>query len=181
MAETLRLTPSESLTVVESTPEALVVEATYGAGGKPPPKHLHPIQDEHFRVLEGALYFRLGSVERDLAAGEEIDVPAGVPHQVWNPHDEPARVSWETRPAGRTERWFRAVDALNREAGEGKTPSPLAFATLLSEYRDTFRLTVGPDPLVGPAIKALGALGRLRGHRAEALGALGRLRGHRAE
>ena len=165
VGETLRLTASESVTIVESSPERLVVEATYGSGGKPPPKHLHPSQDEHFRMLEGTLRFRLGSVERDLESGDEIEVPRGVAHQVWNPHAEPARVSWTTAPAGRTERWFRAIDALNREAGEGQTPSPLAFATLLSEYRDCFRLAVGPDPLVGPAIKALGAVGRLRGHR----------------
>ena len=74
-------------------------------------------------------------------------------------------MSWRTSPAGRTERWFRAVDALNREAG-GKTPSALAYAVLLSAYRDSFRLAIGPDPLVGPVIAALGALGRLRGHRA---------------
>ncbi|HEY8000583.1 MAG TPA: hypothetical protein VID76_01525, partial [Solirubrobacterales bacterium] len=66
MAESLRLTASESLTIVEATPEALVVEASYGPGGKPPPKHLHPSQDEHFRMLEGTLRFRLGSVEHDL-------------------------------------------------------------------------------------------------------------------
>ncbi len=116
-------------------------------------------------MVSGSLRFRLGSVERDLEVGEEIEIPAGVAHQVFNPHDEPARVTWRTSPAGRTEQWFRAVDRLNREAS-GKRPSMLAFATLLSEYRDTFRLAVGPDPLVGPAIAGLGALGRLRGHRA---------------
>jgi mannose-6-phosphate isomerase-like protein (cupin superfamily) len=164
MPEELRLTPSESVTVTSSTPDALVVEATYGPGGKPPPRHYHPAQDEHFEVLEGRMTFRLGSVERELEAGEEIDIPQGVSHQVWNPNDEPARVTWETRPALRTERWFRGVDAIVREAG-GKTPSPLAFATLLSEYGDCFRLAVGPYVLVAPVIKALGAVGRLRGHR----------------
>ena len=164
MAETLQLTPSESITIVSSTPDALVVEATYGQGGKPPPKHYHPAQDEHFEVLEGTMMFRLGSVEHEVAAGEEIDIPEGVAHQVWNPNEEPARVTWQTRPALRTEQWFRGVDAIVREAGD-KTPSPLAFATLLSEYRDCFRLAVGPDLLVAPVIKLLGAVGRLRGHR----------------
>ena len=53
-----------------------MVEATYGPGGKPPPKHFHPAQDELFRVLEGTLRFRLGSIERELEAGEEIEIPA---------------------------------------------------------------------------------------------------------
>jgi len=164
--ETFQLTESERVTVVESSAESLLVEAIYGPGGSPPPKHLHPAQDEIFQVLDGSLRFRLGSIDRDVDAGEEIQIPAGVAHQVFNPNDEPARVAWRTSPAGRTEGWFRAVDALNREAAPGR-PSVLAFATLLSEYRDTFRLTVGPDPLVGPVIAALGALGRMRGHRAD--------------
>ena len=166
MAEELRLTASESVTVVESAADALVVEATYGPGGKPPPKHYHPAQDEHFRVIEGTMTFRIGSVERDVTAGEEIEVPEGVAHQVWNPHDRPATVRWETRPALRTEQWFRGVDRIVRAAGD-KTPSALAFATLLSEYRDCFRIAVGPDLLVCPVIKVLGTVGRLRGHSAE--------------
>ena len=165
MADALQLTRSESVTVVDSTPERLLVQARYGPGGKPPPKHFHPAQDERFEVIEGTLQFRLGSVERAVAAGGEIEIPRGVAHQVWNPHDHDALVAWETAPALRTERWFRAVDRVVRAAGD-KDPSPLAFATLLSEYRDVFRLAVGPDPLVAPAIKVLGALGRLRGHQA---------------
>ena len=164
MAESLQLTPSESVTIVSATPGALVVEATYGPGGKPPPRHYHPAQDEHFDVLEGRMMFRLGSVEREVEAGEGIDIPQGVAHQVWNPSDAPARVTWETRPALRTEQWFRGIDAIAREAGD-KRPSPLAFATLLSEYSDCFRLAVGPYLLVGPVIRALGAVGRMRGHR----------------
>ena len=110
--------------------------------------------------------FRVGSVERDVTAGEEIEVPEGVAHQVWNPHDRPATVRWETRPALRTEQWFRNVDRIVRAAGD-RTPSALAFATLLSEYGDCFRIAVGPHLLVAPVIKVLGAVGRLRGHRAE--------------
>ena len=165
-AEALQLTRSESVTVVDSKPDRLLVQARYGPGGKPPPKHFHPAQDERFEVIEGTLSFRLGSVERDVAAGGEIEIPRGVAHQVWNPRDHDVLVAWETVPALRTEEWFRAVDRVVRAAGE-KDPSPLAFATLLSEYRDVFRLAVGPDPLVAPAIKLLGGIGRLRGHSAQ--------------
>jgi hypothetical protein len=48
-----------------------------------------------------------------------------------------------------------------RDAG-GKQPSPLAFGPLLAEYDDVFRLAVGPSAVVQPAVRALGALGRLR-------------------
>jgi quercetin dioxygenase-like cupin family protein len=164
MTDTLKLTPHETLTIRRSTVEVLEVEASYGPGGKPPPPHLHPAQDEHFEVLAGTLNARVGGEDRVLVAGEVLDIPAGTPHQMWNGSNEGARVRWETRPGGRTEAWFRAVDAAIRDAG-GRMPGPLAFAPLIDEFRDTFRLAVGPDWAVGPAMKALGAVGRWRGRK----------------
>jgi quercetin dioxygenase-like cupin family protein len=164
VSDTLKLTPSESITIRRSEPDVLEVEAVYGPAGKPPPAHLHPEQDEHFQVLDGALTARVAGEERTLGPGETIDIPRGTPHQMWNASSAETRVRWETRPAGRTEQWFRAIDGAIREAG-GKMPGPLHFAPLLEEYRDTFRLAVGPEWVTGPAVKALGAVARLRGKR----------------
>ena len=160
--ETLKLTPHESVTIVRSEPDVLEVEAVYGPSGKPPPPHLHPEQDEHFEVLEGELTARVDGEERTVSAGETLDIPRLRKHQMWNAGDREARVRWQTRPAGRTEQWFRSIDRLVRESG-GKQPSPIAFAPLLDEYRDVFRLAVGPDALVRPAMSLLGKLGRARG------------------
>jgi hypothetical protein len=66
MPDTLALTPSESVTVVNDSPEALEVEATYGAHGSAPPKHLHPAQAEHFEVLAGSLNTRVDGRTRPL-------------------------------------------------------------------------------------------------------------------
>src|SRR5512147_978781 len=130
MPAQLKLTPSESLAISRSSPEELEVIATYGAGGSPPPKHSHPRQDEHFEVLAGAIHTRIDGEERVLGEGEQVDIPRGAVHQMWNPGTEPARVLWRTTPGGRTEQWFRSVDALNRSERVGRkgTPSPLAFA-----------------------------------------------------
>jgi hypothetical protein len=75
-------------------------------------------------------------------------------------------VLWQTRPALRTEEWFRSIDALHREGRVGRNgmPGPLAFGALLSEYDDVFRLA-GPRPLVKAAVAVLGALGRARGYK----------------
>ena len=165
MSETLKLTQSESVILRRAEPDVLEVEGVYGPGGRPPPKHLHPAQDERFRVIAGSLMTRVDGVERELASGEVLDIPRGAVHQMWNAGVEEARVSWETRPAGRTEQWFRAVDAVVREAGD-KEPSPLAFGVLLREYEDTFRLAIAPQFVMGAVTAALGAAGRLRGYRA---------------
>ena len=141
----------------------LEVEAVYEGGGSPPPPHLHPSQAEHFEVVAGELSARLdGGEVRKLHAGEELDVPVGTKHQMWNASAAETRVRWQTSPALRTEEWFRSVDAAVQAAG-GKQPSPLRFMPLLAEYDDVFRLAVGPPAVVQPAVRALGgALGRLR-------------------
>ncbi len=166
MSETLKLTASESVRIVESSAASLEVEATYGGGGEAPPAHLHPAQDEHFEVLEGSLQVRIDGSDRELAAGDTLDVPRGSVHQMWNPASEPARVRWTTTPGGRTERWFRELNELQlagKTSGSG-APKPLAMGVLLREYGDVFRLA-GPEPLLRPALSALGLASRLAGNR----------------
>jgi mannose-6-phosphate isomerase-like protein (cupin superfamily) len=162
--DTLQLTPGESITIVSSTPEALTVEATYGQADRPPPMHTHPHQDEHFEVLDGSLQVRYGRERGELAAGEALDIPARMAHQMHNPGEAPARVRWTTTPRLRTEEWFRAIDALVRESAP-KEPSVLGFAVLLDEFDDTFRLAVAPYLLAAPVVKVIGLAGKLRGHR----------------
>jgi quercetin dioxygenase-like cupin family protein len=175
LPRTLKLTPTESIEIRESAPEALDVVATYGQAGSPPPKHLHPSQDEHFEVIAGSIRARVSEEEYGLGPGDTLDIPRGTPHQMWNPGPEPAQVSWQTRPRLRTEEWFTAIDALHREGRVGRNgmPGPLALGALMSEYGDVFRLAAGPDPLVRGGVALLGALGRARGYRATALGAGG--------
>ena len=163
VGDTLQLTPSETVTIRQSDPELLEVEAVYGPGGSPPPPHLHPSQDEHFEVLEGEITVRIeGGEETHSGVGEKIAIPRGTKHQMWNSSSAPTRLRWETRPALRTEEWFRTVDRLVHEAG-GKMPGPAAFLSVLPQYEDVFRLAVGPEWAQKPLQGALGAIGKLRG------------------
>jgi mannose-6-phosphate isomerase-like protein (cupin superfamily) len=166
MAETLRLTPGETVTIRKSSPELLEVEAAWAPEGKPPPAHFHPSQEEHFEILEGTLTARVDGEEGDLGHGDALDIPRGAKHQMWNRTGSPARALWQTRPAGRTESWFRSIDALHREGrvGSNGMPGPLAYGVFLTEYRDVFRLAA-PDMLARPVLGILGAIGRLRGYK----------------
>ncbi len=142
MAETLRLTPHETVTIRTSSPELLEVEGAWGPEGRPPPTHYHPSQDEHFEIVEGMLTARIAGEERELAKGQTLDIPRGTRHQIWNKGDTPTRARWQTRPALRTEQWFRTIDRTIRDGrvdGKGM-PGPLAFGVYLTEFRDVFRL-----------------------------------------
>jgi quercetin dioxygenase-like cupin family protein len=167
MPTTYCLTRSESVTVREHTPEALVVEAEYAPQGSPPPPHFHPRQDEHFEVTAGTLRAVVDGKPHTLHAGEVLDIPRGAVHQLWNPGDTPTHVTWHTRPAGRTQEWFMGLDTAHREAQAGRKSAPglLTIAMLLTAYRDTFRLAQRPRFLVGAVMRGLAALGHLRGRR----------------
>jgi quercetin dioxygenase-like cupin family protein len=140
MGDVLKLGPHDSLEIVSSSEAALEVEASYRPGGSPPPAHLHPGQDESFEVLEGAMRVRVDGEESELPAGGEIEILRGQVHQMWNPHEEPARVRWVTTPGGRTEQWFRLLDGLFGEDGDIAAGREVDFGALLEEYSDTFRL-----------------------------------------
>ncbi len=167
MADTLRLTPHETVTVRRSSADLLEVEGDWGPGGKPPPPHYHPSQDEHLEVLDGALTVKLGGEEFDLGPGQMLDIPRGSHHQIWNRGEVPARARWETRPALRTEEWFRSIDRLIQSGRVGRNgmPGPLAFGVYLTEYRDVFRLAVARDLVTRPLLAGLGLAGRVRGYR----------------
>ena len=134
MGTTLKLTPIQSVTVVRSEPELLEVETEYASNGIAPPKHFHPEQDERFEVLEGSLRVNVDGDERDLAAGETIEIPRKAVHQMWNPGDARARVRWQTIPAGRTEAFFTSMDELNREERLEEFPK------VVEKFGDTFVL-----------------------------------------
>jgi mannose-6-phosphate isomerase-like protein (cupin superfamily) len=140
MNETLKIGPHGSLEIVSSSEEAFEAEASYRPGGSPAPAHFHPGQDEHFEVLEGAVMTQVDGEQRELTAGEQIEIRRGQVHQMWNPGQVQARVRWVTAPAGRTEEWFRALDGLFREGGDIEAGREVDFAALLEEYSDTFRL-----------------------------------------
>jgi mannose-6-phosphate isomerase-like protein (cupin superfamily) len=77
---------------------------------------------------------RVAGQEGELRAGEELEVPRGTVHQMWNGAEEPAVFRWLTMPAGRTLDWFREVAALSQ--GESWADG----TTLLARYSDVFRL-----------------------------------------
>jgi hypothetical protein len=178
MADRLKIGLGETLEVLERTPELLALEASYAPGGVAPPAHYHPEQEEHFEVLDGELRVEVAGVERRLRPGETLDIPPGTSHRMWNPHSLPARARWETRPAGRTERWFTALAGLQETdyVDSAGRPKVLPFAALAHEYRDTFRLASRPRAIGRIAVDVLAyvarAVGREPGEPAGDLGAL---------
>ena len=114
------------------------VEQTFRAHSPKPPLHLHPSQDEHFTVVRGRLHAIVGDVERDLHAGEELEVPRGTPHRMWGAADEPTVVIWRTTPALRTDQLY--CDIWSAAAEVDFEPDPMRAYAVTLRYAEEFQL-----------------------------------------
>jgi quercetin dioxygenase-like cupin family protein len=117
----------------------LEMEALYSGSGSLPPEHLHPSQDEHFEVLDGAVVAIVEGERRVYGAGESFDVPSGTPHQMGGAEGG-ARVRWEVRPALRTDEFFERLYAMMADPSTDAS----AYSEFFAEFEDHFRLT-GPE------------------------------------
>lgn len=115
------------LKLVRITEELLEMEGAYTGQGGLPREHLHPHQEEHFEVRDGAVRAIIAGEERRYVAGEAFDIPAGTPHQMAG--DGPARVHWEVRPALRTAEFF--------ERAYSDDPGDDFYETFAEEFRLT--------------------------------------------
>ena len=115
--------------------ELLEMVASYRGDGGMPPEHVHPSQDERFEVLEGRFRAIVGGEEREYAAGDAFDVPAGTPHQMGAL--EPSRVRWQVRPALRTAEFFERLYGDGPDSPAGGMP----FEDFVAEFSAEFRLT----------------------------------------
>jgi quercetin dioxygenase-like cupin family protein len=132
-------------------------EARYVPHSKPPPYHRHPHQAERFAIVQGALLFYIDGQERNARQGDEVHVPQGAFHRIHNPHDAPALVLWETRPALRTAEFFFAM---NRALRGRARPRLTDAAAILSEYRDEFELKSPPRLVQRVVFGCLAPFGR---------------------
>lgn len=143
----------------------LDMEVTYPPGARAPAEHLHPQQQEHFEVLEGALQVRLAGRSRELRRGETLVIPPGTAHAMWNPSAVPARVRWQTRPALQTEQFFEAVVGLAQQGrvDAAGTPRLLDLALLVPAFSEEIRVLRPPYWLQRVVFAILGPIARLRG------------------
>jgi mannose-6-phosphate isomerase-like protein (cupin superfamily) len=72
---------------------------TLPGGKRGPPRHIHPLQDEDFRAVEGILELYAGSTIILLEPGEHFIVTANTAHSFYNPSDTEIKFSATFRPS----------------------------------------------------------------------------------
>ncbi|WP_436935157.1 cupin domain-containing protein [Halovenus marina] len=133
-------------------------------------EHVHPEQEERWKVLAGKLRIAVDGDEQILEEGEETTLPSDVPHRHWNPTDRPIRVRWERRPAFQTEAWAESVYALAQagKTNEEGVPDPLQIAVWIDAFpAETAYPTVAPVSIQKRLSALFAPVGRLAGYEAQ--------------
>jgi len=121
---------------------ALEMDFHMKPGGFVPYAHVHPNQEERFKILAGRPRFLVGRGWVDASPGEELVVPPKTKHAFHNPTDEDVHLTITLTPALRTEEMFRSLFAL---ATEGRftrrmfPKNPLMGALFAREFRHEAR------------------------------------------
>jgi quercetin dioxygenase-like cupin family protein len=154
----------QTLTFLELSPELLVMETTYQAGGSEAPEHLHPAQSEHFVALDGAVRVVVNGQESRLEPGKDLTLPPGTPHRFGALPDLSCRARWEVRPALRTAEFLATTFGLAQDGHvtQKGIPPLLRSVQIAREFDREFRLTNPPRPVQRVVLALLGGIARMR-------------------
>lgn len=149
----------------ETEGDLLEIDFFLRPGGVIATDHLHPCQEESFRVVSGSVVGQVAGEARRLGPGGENTVAPGVPHAWRNASvTEEVQLRVRFRPALRTEDFLDTVFALGRAgrtdtAGVPYLPERLA---LLAAFPQEFRPARMPRALHAVVVRLLGPWARHR-------------------
>ena len=98
--------------------------------------HVHRVQEETFYVLEGECEWQVGDQKVRAKPGTYLFIPPGVPHNIANASDKPARMIMTVSPPGH-EHYFEELVTL---VARSHPPDAKAIAELRSRY-DTVQVS----------------------------------------
>lgn len=133
-------------TAKDTSGQMLEMESTYLSRSQEPPLHYHPVQSEVFTVLEGELTVLMNGEKKLFRAGQQLNIPAGCRHAMWNESDGITTVNWKVIPAMDTEYLLETGMGLARNGKTKKNGMPpfLQVVMMADSFGNVFRLAKPP-------------------------------------
>ncbi|MGN6169859.1 MAG: cupin domain-containing protein [Solirubrobacteraceae bacterium] len=131
-------------------------------------EHVHPHQEERFRITAGVAHFTLAGEQRVVGPGETLVVPVGVRHSESNRGSVTIEGVVELRPALHTKEMFEAFGGLASEGkttGRGAPKNPLQLGATLWYFRHESRPTSPPNWVQNLILPPLATLAKVFGVR----------------
>ena len=154
-------------TAASSGGKILEMESIYAPNTPEPVLHYHPFQDEYFKILDGEVTAKIGTRLRVLHKGNELHIPAGTHHAMWNPTAQTATINWKTLPALESEYLFETITGLVNDGKTGKNSRPHLLQMVMTgnRFSKVFRQAKPPYLLQKILFYALTPLAYLLGFR----------------
>jgi len=171
-AQTLDMTPIGMIfrivkTAEQTNGQSLEMEWELLPQSEGTPVHVHPRASETYRVLQGQIEVNLDGQWHWLHEGEEITVPAGIPHTYRNPTDNVTKVYNIHAPAMEFGTYFtdlhKLVDKLSNQGQHKLTfnlNTIIYLAMLMKKYPKEI-VSVNPPNFIVSFLNFLGKVRRL--------------------
>ncbi len=146
--------------------EMLQIDCYNRPGGVREPEHIHPFQENRFKLISGSLMFRIAGKLRRASAGEEVVIPPKVPHYFWNGAESEAHYIQEFVPALRSEVFFESLFDLARQGklNDKGTANLLLMSVFVPRFWNEIRVTNPPEAVQKILFAILKPLGQALGY-----------------
>ncbi len=156
-------------TGAETNGELLQIECFSPPTDEREPEHIHPLQENSFKIISGSCAFQIDGKEQIIGPGQSIIIPTKVPHYFWNSGDTVAHYIQEFKPALTIDRFFETFFSLAKDGKLNKKGIPNFFHVSIIglAHKDDIRLTKPPWAVQNMLYKILAPVGKLMGYRAD--------------
>jgi quercetin dioxygenase-like cupin family protein len=146
----------------------LEMESTYRSRSQEPPLHYHPVQSEVFTVLQGELTVLMNGEKKLFRAGQQLSIPPGCRHAMWNESDGTTTVNWKVIPAMETEYLLETGMGLafNGKTKKNGMPPLLQVVVMADSFGKVFRLAKPPYAVQKLLFTVLKPVALLAGYKA---------------
>lgn len=154
-------------TAAETNGELLEIDCISPPSDTREPEHIHPFQQNNFRILSGECTFRIDGKHQTAKAGDTVSIPPNVKHYFWNPGNVDAHYIQEFRPALTVADFFETFFALSRDRKLNDQGIPNFFhaSIIMLAHKNDIRVVTPPWPIQFISYILLAPIGRMMGYK----------------
>lgn len=156
-------------TAAETDGQLLEIECFSPPSAVKEPEHIHPLQENIFKIISGFCIFEVEGKEQVIRAGQTISIPPKTRHHFWNPGETVAHYIQEFRPALHIDEFFETFFALSRDGklNNKGIPNLLHGSLIMLKHKDEIRVTKPPWALQLLTYCTLAPIGYFMGYRSD--------------
>jgi len=130
----------------ETNGKLLEIESFNPKSDMKEPLHIHPKQESSAKVISGQLHFLVNGKEQIIGPGEQITIPAGIPHCFWNEDNIVAHSIQHFSPALHIDEFFETFFDLAKDGklSDKGTPLFLQLPLMGLKHKNEIRVTNPP-------------------------------------